>query len=363
MGNIPVRWWFAAILLVVAVAAFSYRRYLRRAEAARQQAVSSGHAHATSPARLSPGLVAFGAVVASTVATVLFVSAFLKVVPANNVAIPTTFGQIGSPLQSGIHLVNPFTQLHEWTLRLQESSMLQDPTEGDKAKDDSTDVRASDNGVLYVDSTIVYKVDPQAADRLYRDFQELGTVRDRIVRPTARSVIRDVFVTHTAQQGLAEDRLAIEDKITAAMKEAMTPYGVTINAVKIRAVRPSQPVAGAIDAKIKAKQEAEQALIVQGQKVTEAETARQVAEKTAEANRISAQGDADATRTRAQAEADANSKVAQSVTPELIDYVRAQALKDANTIYVPSNGTVVIAPQGTAAAATAGAGAADAAGK
>ena len=45
----------------------------------------------------------------------------------------------------------------------------------------------------------------------------------------------------------------------------------------------------------------------------------------------------------------------------MIDYVRAQALKDANTIYVPSNGTVVVAPQGTPAAATAGA--AGAAGK
>lgn len=71
------------------------------------------------PLRPPPGLVAFGAVLVSTLATALFVSAFLKVVPANNVAIPTTFGEIGSPLQSGIHFVNPFTQLHEWTLRLQ----------------------------------------------------------------------------------------------------------------------------------------------------------------------------------------------------------------------------------------------------
>jgi regulator of protease activity HflC (stomatin/prohibitin superfamily) len=358
VGNIPAVWWLAAILVVVAVVTIAYARALRRAERARLAAATGNH-KADFRVRFGSGAARLVGLAAGVLGVLLFLSAFLKVVPANNVAIPTTFGEIGSPLQSGIHVVNPFTQLHDWTLRLQESSMLQDPTEGDRAKDDSTDVRASDNGVLNVDSTIVYKVDPSAADRLYRDFSDLPTVRDRIVRPTARSAIRDVFARHTAQQGLAQDRLVIEQEITKSVADQMQSFGITVTTVKIRGVRPSAPVAAAIDAKIKAQQEAEQAQITQGQKVTEAETARLVAEKTAEATRLAAQGEADATRTRAQAEADANGKVAQSITPELIDYVRAQALKDANTIYVPSNGTVVVAPGATGttvAAAAAGSG-------
>jgi regulator of protease activity HflC (stomatin/prohibitin superfamily) len=67
-----------------------------------------------------------------------------------------------------------------------------------------------------------------------------------------------------------------------------------------------------------------------------------VAERDAEAQVTAASGAAEATRIAAQAQADANRAVAASVTQEFIDYQRALALSQAETIYVPSDGTVLI---------------------
>ncbi len=98
----------------------------------------------------------------------LLALACIRIVPANTVGIPTTFGSIGSPMSPGLKVVSPFTEVNTFSTRLQESTMLADVDEGDRKRDDSIEVRGSDGYAMKVDLTIRFAVRPDAASTLYR---------------------------------------------------------------------------------------------------------------------------------------------------------------------------------------------------
>ena len=80
------------------------------------------------------------------VALLLGVSACIRVVPANTVGIPTQFGAIGKPLASGFHLTLPWTNVSNFSTRVQELSMLHAADEGDLRKDDSIEIISKGGG-------------------------------------------------------------------------------------------------------------------------------------------------------------------------------------------------------------------------
>ena len=92
--------------------------------------------------------------------------ACVRIVPANTVVFPTTFGAIGAPMSPGLKLVTP-----------------------------------SDGYAMKVDLTIRFAVRPEAASMLYRRVGDMDGIRDRIVRPETREGVRVVFGNFTAEEG------------------------------------------------------------------------------------------------------------------------------------------------------------------
>ncbi|NWF65344.1 MAG: hypothetical protein HXY38_13685 [Chloroflexi bacterium] len=87
-----------------------------------------------------------------------------------------------------------------------------------------------------------------------------------------------------------------------------------------------------------AEQQAQQAAFVVEQKKQEAEQARQIAQGQADAAVIAAEGAAEARLIQAQAEAEANRLLAESLTPELIQYQYILNLAPGvQTIFIPSD--------------------------
>lgn len=253
-----------------------------------------------------------------------------QVVPANSVGIPTSFGSIGSPVTSGFHVMAPWTDVNTFSTRMQETSMLGAVDEGDKAKDDSIEVRGSDGYLMNVDVTVRYFIEGQEASALFKLVGSEDGIRERLVRPEVRESVRVAFAGHTAEEGYTTGRDAIRGDITADLDKRLARYGLRLDSVAIRNVEPDVTLGKAISERAAAREKALQASIDQERQTTDAETRRLVAETDAAAKRIAAQG-----------EADANRILIESLTPELLELKRIEALRDANTVYVPSDTTII----------------------
>jgi len=287
----------------------------------------------------------------TVLAVLILLFSTFRVIPANTVSVPTTFGKIGAPLASGVHLVAPWTETNNFSLREQNLSMLRDPNDGDRSGDDSIDVIAKGGGSMKVDVTVRFKLDAAKVSDLYRRYQSINAIKESVVRSETREATRNVIGNFTAEEAYSTKRAEISAKLSAELEERLSTNGLVLVAVNVRDVLPEQKVLDSINAILAARNEAAKAKEEQTKQVTEAETRRQVAEKDAEAKKVSAQGDADAKRIEADAEAYANDKVSGSLTPELLQKLIAEQC--ANAI-ANSKAQVINVCPGQTSATTAG---------
>lgn len=255
----------------------------------------------------------------------------VTVVPVNSVGIPTKFGSIGNPMNSGFHVVAPWTDVNTFSTRIQESSMLGAADEGDKAKDDSIEVRGSDGYLMHVDVTVRYFIQSESASSLFRLVGSEDGIRERLVRPEVREAIRVAFAGYTSEEGYTTGRDAIRSDATADLAKRLERYGLKLDSIAIRNVAPDATLGKAISERAAAREKKLQAEIDQERLVTEAETRRKVAETDAAAKQIAA-----------EAEAEANRTIAASITEDLLMLKRIEALRDANTVYVPDGSSVIV---------------------
>lgn len=322
-----IRFVFGILFLVVALVAFLAARAGRR-NAARKKEAGRNSTDSEDMAFVGR-LVGWASV---GLAILLVGWSCIRVVPANHVGIPTQFGSIGAPMDSGIKFVAPWTDVNTFSTRMQESSMLGATDEGDKAKDDSIEVRGSDGYLMRVDVTARYFVQPEAASRLFRLVGSEDGIRERLVRPEVREAVRVAFAAYTAEEGYTSEREAIRALINDDLASRLEKYDLRLDSVAVRNVSPDTTLAKAISDRAAAREKALQANIEQGRLLTEAETRKKVAETDATAKIIAA-----------NAEAEANDIVAASLTPEVLQAKQIEALRDANTVYLPLGSSVIVA--------------------
>jgi len=140
------------------------------------------------------GLAAFlGAIFA-----IIFVWTSVHIVPPGNVAVPVTLGHSGKPLTAGVHITLPFTTAYSMSTRLQNYTMTDTPSRGQKGTDSGVPVLGRDGGAASVSATVLYRIDPSQATTIFRT---LGTgYGTSLVRPSARFCVRTVFAEFPAVQ-------------------------------------------------------------------------------------------------------------------------------------------------------------------
>lgn len=255
----------------------------------------------------------------------LLVGSSVRVVAATNVGIPVTLGKIGSPLDAGVHFTLPWTEVTTFSTRFQESLMTKDSTEGDRPVNDQVTILSSEGGRLDLDVTVRYAIDPAQASLLFKRVGSMTGIRDRIVRPDARSRIRDVYSRYTAEQAYSQRREFVGSEAEKAVRAALAPKGITLDALRIRDITLEPALQKEISAKLEAKQAVERALIEQQRDKTKADTRLKVATIDATARVASAKG-----------EAEANKILNSSLTPELLRAREIEAIKgNPNTILYP----------------------------
>ena len=248
-----------------------------------------------------------------------------------------------TPLSPGLHWVVPFLEnVQPYSIAKQTYTMATTTGEGQVAGDDSIQARTKDGQQVFIDASVIYSIDPAHLVDLHITWQ--NRFEDNVVRPVARSAIRDAVSQYGVEEIVSTKRGELELSISSAIEQGLTANNLIMEDFLLRNIRFSDEYAAAVEQKQIAEQQALQAQFVVEQKKQEAEQARQEAQGVADAVVINAKGEAQAILLKAQAQAEANDVLAKSLTPELLTYTYINKIApNVQVMYLPS-GTPLLLP-------------------
>ncbi len=260
-------------------------------------------------------------------AVVLFLALCTCTVPTGYTGILTTFGRVeNETLEAGFHFKSPFQNLTNMDNRTQKFA--------------STDSAfSSDIQQVDINYSVNYNIDKATAMNLYR---EVGiNYFDTLVLPRLSENIKSAFSKYTADS-LVKQREVISMDIAEDLKAEMSQFGINIINVNVENIDFTDAFTQAVEAKQVAEQTKLKAEIEEAQKSMEAQ-------KNAERQVIAAEAEAEVAKIQAEAakyagekEAEMNKKLAESLTPELVEYYYSQKWNGQLPSYVGGEATLPI---------------------
>lgn len=225
-------------------------------------------------------------------------------------------GVSGETLGQGFHLVAPTKSVRMFTIGNEQLLLTKDSREGSK-EDDSFKVSTADDASIAISFQMSYRFVSENLVDTYKKFKGMDgeSIVNNRVKAVLKSRVSEITTNYSMMDIYSGNRSEINNKLTeylnGVFKEA---YGIEVFDASIIDVHPDKKLKEAIDNRVTALQQKQQAQAEQERVKVEAET-----------ELIKAQNEAEIKRTQAQAEADANKVKAASITDELIRMTEAEA--------------------------------------
>jgi regulator of protease activity HflC (stomatin/prohibitin superfamily) len=212
-----------------------------------------------------------------------------KVVESGEVGVKTLFGKVNNDvLYSGLNIVNPMIKVTTFDVKTQNYTMSGVHDEGSKAGDDAIRVLSADGLEVVIDLSVLFKVKPSAAPEILRT---IGTdYLDKIVRPIARTAIRDNAVSYDAVALYSSKRDEFQNKIFNTINKSFIKRGLELEQLLVRNITLPASVKTTIESKINAEQDAQKMTFVLQKERQEAERKRVEAQGIADYQRILSTG-------------------------------------------------------------------------
>ena len=251
---------------------------------------------------------------------VVLLGSMAVIIPPGQAGVVVLFGTVREQvLPAGLHFINPFSQVVEMEVRTRNYTMSGIADEGQKKGDDSIPVITSDGLTVKLDATVFYHLDQERCPKIY---EKIGTdVEGQILRSQIRTSLRDAAAGLSATELYTTHRMGFVENVTKTLTTAFKERGIVMEQVLLRNVLLPDQITKAINDKIAADQDAQKMAFVLQKEKQEAERKRIEAEGQAKAQQI----------------------VSQSLTPQIIEYQRIQALRD-----IGAKGNLIITPMGGA---------------
>jgi regulator of protease activity HflC (stomatin/prohibitin superfamily) len=271
-------------------------------------------------------LPAVGLYLLGLVASLLFFS--LHIVSAGEVGVVRTFGSITGQVGEGLQVTWPWQTVETWNIRLQTVLPESRCAEGTA---NCLDAFSSESQDVFIGAVVNLRVDP-------RDVQELArTVGanyiERLVLPRLHQIVKDTTVAYRSVE-IAPNREKIRQAVRESLGRELSVNSINVEDLLITNIDFRPEFKQAIEAKVKAEQDA----LTEQNKV-------QIAKAQAEQAAASAEGVASRLRIEAMGQADANRLINESLTPLLIQFQAVQKLSDNIQIaLIPSGNGVIIDP-------------------
>ena len=290
-----------------------------------------------------------GIVIAAAVIGGVFTVSHLKLIGTGKVGIVYNYkdGVQDAVLTPGAHFIAPMNKLKEFSTSNEILVLTKDKREGSKESDDAS---------IAVSFQMSYRYDPETVIDTYKKFKGMdgNDIVENRVKTVLKSKISEVTTDYSMMDIYSGNRSKLNNAITEYLnKDFHKKYGIEVLDASIVDVHPDKKLKQAIDNRVTALQEKQQAQAeqekVKVQKQTEqlqAEADAQIeitkAQADAEKTKIKTNADAENTKTKAKAQAEANKELSASITEDLIKMKEAEArLKHGWVTVKGTNSTVV----------------------
>jgi len=257
----------------------------------------------------------------------------LTTIPAGYRGVVTRFSAVtGTILDEGLQVKLPFIE-----------SVVKMSVQTQKYETDSSAVT---NDLQDVSTTIAlnWRLDPGMADEVYKT---LGLeFIDRIAAPAIQETIKQITAQYNAED-LILRRDEVKNAITSSLSTRLLERGIITEAVSITNFQFSETFTAAIESKVAA----EQAVLESRNKLervkVEAEQAQAEAVGVANARIAKAEGEAQYIQIVTEAQVAANQAIAESLTPEVLQYILLDRLgEDVKVMVIPSGQNLdLVVPQ------------------
>lgn len=235
-------------------------------------------------------------------------------------------------LNPGLNFINPFLKVKEFTVGNEQLILTKDKRDGSK-KNESFKVATADDASISVSFQMSYRYNPEKVVDTYKKFKGMDgeDIVDQRVRTVLKSKISEVTTDYAMMDIYSGNRSAINNAITNYLnKDFSDAYGIEVMDASIIDVHPDKKLKEAIDNRVTALQQKQQAEAEQEKIKVEAQT-----------KLIQAENEAAIKIKKAKAEAEANNVLAASITDELIRMREAEARKEHGWVTVQGADAVV----------------------
>lgn len=196
-----------------------------------------------------PGIIAI--VVAVLIVLILIVSG-IKVVPQAKAYVVERFGAYHETWQTGIHFCIPIVERISKIVSLKEQVVDFDPQP----------VITKDNVTMQIDTVVFYQITDA---KLYAYGVESPIMAiENLTATTLRNIIGEMELDHTLTS-----RDTINAKIRSILDEATDPWGIKINRVELKNIKPPSEIQDAMEKQMKAERQRREAILrAEGEKAS-----------------------------------------------------------------------------------------------
>ena len=199
----------------------------------------------------------------------------LAIIPPGTVGVVSLFGQVSStPLEPGIHLLNPFAEVVYFSTRIRDIK-------------ENVDTTSQEGLNLNMDVSLEYKLSPQKAAAVYTT---IGTDETEILVSRFRSTIRAITASYPASDVYSTKRQEVAQRLNQELRQQLLPLGFAVEETLLRKVQMPEKLQAAIQQKLQAEQESQQMTFVLQKERQEAERKQIEARGIADFQKIVSQG-------------------------------------------------------------------------
>ncbi|HRE49001.1 MAG TPA: prohibitin family protein [Aggregatilineales bacterium] len=257
------------------------------------------------------------------------------------------------PLGPGLHIIPPvINEPIIYDTSVQNYTMSHISNEGQRSGDGAVQARTRDGQQVDIDVSVLYSIDPALANIVHRKFQ--NRYQDALIRPTIRSAVREKIASYSVNDlygttgidvaGVPSKLPEAQAQLEEQLSRIFMDNGLRLQDFLIREITFSEEFIRAVEAKVVAEQQAEQAkqeairvrTIAEG----EADAAETRARGAANAVIEKARGDAESIRVNAKAEAEALALINEQLSknPILVQWRYIEKLSpNVSLVLLPSN--------------------------
>lgn len=245
------------------------------------------------------------------------------------------------PVGVGYHMLGACTSFIEYPIYIQNVVWTLNSNEGSPKNEEIT-FKNADKMSISADISLAYQLDADKAPAFYSQFKQadLEKFSDTFMHNMAREKFDEAGGQYKIDQIMGDSSKFLA-QVRENLQKELDPYGIKIKQFGfIGAPRPPQAVIEAINATTHATQFALQIQNELAQSTAQAKKVVAVAEGEAQAAVARAKGEAEARRITADSEAYNNKALALSLSPVLVEYLKAKKW-DGQLPQVQSNGSGV----------------------